>query len=158
STEAPSRIGTLPDPPLVSPAGLHATVLPLGEAGNGHGGTPMSGAAAGDEAHVRFEDVHMAFEERAVLRGLTCGFPHGKISVILGGSGSGKTTILRLIGGLVHPRRGRIIVAGEDVSRLSETELYHVRAKLGMMFQGGALLDSLTIFDNVAFPLREHTE
>lgn len=110
-----------------------------------------------NDAHVLFEDVHMAFEEREVLRGLSCRFPRGKISVILGGSGSGKTTILRLIGGLVHPHSGRIIVAGEDVSQLSETEMYRVRDKLGMMFQGGALLDSLTIFDNLAFPLREHT-
>ena len=110
------------------------------------------------DAHVVFEDVHMAFADRVVLRGLSCRFQRGKISVILGGSGSGKTTVLRLIGGLVQPQRGRIIVAGDDVSRLSETEMYRVRAKLGMMFQGGALLDSLTIFDNLAFPLREHTK
>jgi phospholipid/cholesterol/gamma-HCH transport system ATP-binding protein len=113
--------------------------------------------AATDDAHVRFEDVHMAFEGRAVLRGLSCGFPRGKISVILGGSGSGKTTVLRLIGGLVHPQRGRIVVAGHDISELSEIKMYTVRKKLGMMFQGGALLNSLTIFDNLAFPLREHT-
>lgn len=99
----------------------------------------------------------MAFEDRHVLRGFSCGFQRGKISVILGGSGSGKTTILRLIGGLVRPQSGRIMVAGEDVSQLSETQMYAVRRKLGMMFQGGALLDSLTIFDNLAFPLREHT-
>jgi phospholipid/cholesterol/gamma-HCH transport system ATP-binding protein len=117
----------------------------------------MTSATTPDDAHVVFADVHMAFEDREVLRGLSCRFPRGKISVILGGSGSGKTTILRLIGGLVHPQRGRIIVAGEDISELSETEMYRVRAKLGMMFQGGALLDSLTIFDNLAFPLREHT-
>jgi phospholipid/cholesterol/gamma-HCH transport system ATP-binding protein len=91
-----------------------------------------------------------------VLRGFSCRFARNQISVILGGSGSGKTTILRLIGGLVHPQRGRIVVAGEDISELSETQMYGVRRKLGMMFQGGALLDSLTIFDNLAFPLREH--
>lgn len=118
----------------------------------------MTTTAPQDDAHVIFEDVHMAFGDREVLRALSCHFPRGKISVILGGSGSGKTTVLRLIGGLIHPRRGRIIVAGEDISRLSETRMYHVREKLGMMFQGGALLDSLTIFDNVAFPLREHTD
>ncbi len=110
-----------------------------------------------DDAHVLCVDVHMAFEDRPVLQGLTCGFPRGKISVILGGSGSGKTTVLRLIGGLVRPQRGRIVVAGHDISDLSETEMYAVRRKLGMMFQGGALLDSLTVFDNLAFPLREHT-
>ncbi len=113
--------------------------------------------AVPDEAHVRLRDVRMAFEDREVLRGLSCTFPRGKISVILGGSGSGKTTILRVIGGLVHPQSGEISVAGHDISRLSETEMYTVRQKLGMMFQGGALLDSLTVFDNLAFPLREHT-
>ena len=110
-----------------------------------------------DDAHVVFEDVYMAFDDRPVLRGLSCRFPRGRISVILGGSGSGKTTVLRLIGGLVHCQRGRIVVTGEDISELSETAMYRVREKLGMMFQGGALLDSLTIFDNLAFPLREHT-
>ena len=110
-----------------------------------------------DDAHVVFENVDMAFEDRVVLRAFSCGFPRGKISVILGGSGSGKTTILRLIGGLVPPQGGHIIVAGEDISTLTETQMYGVRHKLGMMFQGGALLDSLTIFDNLAFPLREHT-
>jgi len=118
----------------------------------------MTATSPVDDAHVVFEDVRMAFGDREVLRGLSCRFPHGRISVILGGSGSGKTTVLRLIGGLVHPQSGRIIVAGEDISPLSETQMYHVRDKLGMMFQGGALLDSLTIFDNLAFPLREHTD
>src|SRR5262249_29739102 len=112
--------------------------------------------AAGD-AHVVLANVTMAFDDREVFRDLSCAFPAGRISVVLGGSGSGKSTLLRLIGGLVRPRSGRIVVAGEDVTRLSETGMYGVRKKLGMMFQGGALLDSLTIFDNLAFPLREHT-
>jgi phospholipid/cholesterol/gamma-HCH transport system ATP-binding protein len=77
--------------------------------------------------------------------------------VILGGSGSGKSTILRLIGGLVRPQAGQILVEGQDITQLSERHLYDVRQKIGMMFQGGALLDSLTVFDNLAFPLREHT-
>jgi phospholipid/cholesterol/gamma-HCH transport system ATP-binding protein len=118
----------------------------------------MDPSPPADDAHVVFTDVHMAFDDRPVLQGLTCAFPRGKISVILGGSGSGKTTVLRLIGGLVRPQHGRIAVAGEDISELTETEMYPVRRKLGMMFQGGALLDSLTIFDNLAFPLREHTK
>jgi phospholipid/cholesterol/gamma-HCH transport system ATP-binding protein len=113
--------------------------------------------AAGAEVHVAFVDVHMAFDDRVVFDGLSCEFPAGRISVVLGGSGSGKSTALRLIGGLVRPQSGRIIVAGADVTAMSETALYTVRKKLGMMFQGGALLDSLTIFDNLAFPLREHT-
>lgn len=110
------------------------------------------------DPHVALVDVRMAFGDREVFRGLSCAFPRGKISVILGGSGSGKSTILRLIGGLVRPQAGQILVEGEDVTRLAERHLYEVRRKLGMMFQGGALLDSLTVFDNLAFPLREHTD
>ncbi len=110
-----------------------------------------------DELHVLLEGVDMAFNGRAVFRGLSAHFPRGKLSVVLGGSGTGKSTILRLIGGLVRPQAGRVVVDGEDVTRLSERRLYEVRRKLGMMFQGGALLDSLTVFDNLAFPLREHT-
>jgi phospholipid/cholesterol/gamma-HCH transport system ATP-binding protein len=110
-----------------------------------------------EDAHIVFVDVELAFRGRPVLRGLSCSFPRGRISVILGGSGSGKTTVLRLIGGLVRPQRGRIFVAGREIDRLSESRMYEVRDKLGMMFQGGALLNSLTVFDNLAFPLREHT-
>ncbi len=109
------------------------------------------------EPHVALDGVRMAFGERVVFRDLTCAFPAGRISVVLGGSGSGKSTILRLIGGLVRPQAGRILVDGQDITRLPERRLYEVRRKLGMMFQGGALLDSLTVFDNLAFPLREHT-
>ena len=116
----------------------------------------MDGGAR-DEAHVEFDRVQMAFGERQVFRALSCRFPRGRISVILGGSGSGKSTVLRLIGGLVRPQAGRIRVDGDEVTGRSEAALYAVRRKLGMMFQGGALLDSMTVFDNVAFPLREHT-
>jgi phospholipid/cholesterol/gamma-HCH transport system ATP-binding protein len=97
----------------------------------------------------------MAFGVRRVFDDLSCAFPRGKVSVILGGSGSGKSTMLRLIGGLVRPRAGTIRVDGDDVAQLSERELFRVRQKLGMMFQGGALLDSMTVFDNLALPLRE---
>ncbi len=106
---------------------------------------------------IVLERVRMAFGTRVVFEELSCAFPRGKISVILGGSGSGKSTLLRLIGGLVRPQAGSVRVDGEDVTRLSERRLYVVRKKIGMMFQGGALLDSFTVFDNLAFPLREHT-
>ena len=109
------------------------------------------------DPHVVLEDVRMAFGDRLVFRSLTCAFPRGRISVVLGSSGSGKSTVLRLIAGLVRPSGGRVVVDGDDVSRLSERQLGAVRRKLGMMFQGGALLDSMTVFDNLAFPLREHT-
>ena len=76
----------------------------------------------------------------------------GKISVILGPSGSGKSTILRLIGGLIRPRSGRVVVDGQDITRMSEKRINEVRRKLGMLFQGGALLDSYTVFDNLRRP------
>ncbi len=110
-----------------------------------------------DVADVALSHVRMAFGDREVFRDLSCVFPGGKISVILGGSGSGKSTVLRLIGGLVRAQAGSIRVAGEEITQLSEAGMYTVREKLGMMFQGGALLDSMTVFDNLAFPLREHT-
>jgi len=99
----------------------------------------------------------MAFGQRVVFRDLSCRFPRGRVSVILGGSGSGKSTLLRLIGGLVRAQAGRIVVDGDEITHRSERQMYAVRRKLGMMFQDGALLDSLTLFDNLAFPLREHT-
>ena len=117
----------------------------------------MSAGAADDTPHIVFDDVDMAFGDRKVFTGLSCAFPRGKITVILGGSGCGKSTILRLIGGLVQPVAGRINVDSEDVTQLSERALYAVREKIGMMFQGGALLDSMSVFDNLAFPLREHS-
>jgi phospholipid/cholesterol/gamma-HCH transport system ATP-binding protein len=117
----------------------------------------MKPAHAPAEAHVALDRVRMAFGAREVFRSLSCAFPPGKISVILGGSGSGKSTVLRLIGGLVRPISGSIVVDGEETTRLPERRLYEVRRKLGMMFQDGALLDSMTVFENLAFPLRERT-
>jgi phospholipid/cholesterol/gamma-HCH transport system ATP-binding protein len=116
-----------------------------------------SGPTSPSVQHLAFDDVSMAFGDRRVFDRLSFDFPSGKISVILGGSGSGKSTALRLLGGLIQPTAGRIIIDGEDITRLSERRMYRVREKLGMLFQGGALLDSMTIFDNLAFPLREHT-
>ncbi len=111
-----------------------------------------------EDAALVLEGVRMAFGDREVFRDLSLAVPRGHITVILGGSGSGKSTILRLIGGLVQPRGGRILVDGQDITRLPERQMFTVRRKLGMMFQGGALLDSLTVFDNLAFPLRERRD
>lgn len=108
-------------------------------------------------AHVRLDRVEMAYGSRPVLRGVSCAFPPGAISVVLGGSGSGKSTILKLIGGLLRAQAGRVVVAGRDITSLSESHLYEVRRRLGMMFQNGALLDSLSVLENLAFPLREHS-
>jgi phospholipid/cholesterol/gamma-HCH transport system ATP-binding protein len=116
----------------------------------------MTPAATPDDVHVALDRVRMAFGQREVFRALSCSFPRGKITVILGGSGSGKSTVLRLIGGLVRAKAGAIVVDGQDITHLSEKQMYAVRRKLGMMFQDGALLDSMTVFENLAFPLREH--
>jgi phospholipid/cholesterol/gamma-HCH transport system ATP-binding protein len=121
------------------------------------GPSRMTLAPPTDAPHVELSHVRVAFGDREVLRDLSCRFPRDRISVILGGSGSGKSTLLRTIGGLVRPQAGSVVVDGEDITKLSERELFRVRKKLGMMFQQGALLDSLTVFDNLAFPLREHT-
>lgn len=111
-----------------------------------------------ESSAVELVDVHMAFDEREVLHGLSCRFPRGEISVILGGSGAGKTTVLRVIGGLVRHHAGKVLLAGEDTTHFSERQMNQIRRKLGMMFQHGALLDSLSVFDNLALPLREHTK
>ncbi|MBW2229209.1 MAG: ATP-binding cassette domain-containing protein [Deltaproteobacteria bacterium] len=113
--------------------------------------------AEAEVAHVELCDVDLAFGRRVVFEGLTCRFPRGRISVIMGGSGLGKSTILRMIGGLQPPDRGRVLVSGQDTVGLGESAMAQVRRKLGMLFQNGALLDSMTVFENVALPLREHT-
>ena len=106
------------------------------------------------EADIRFENVEMAFGERKVLENFSCHFPAGSVSVVLGGSGAGKSTLLRLVGGLIQPQRGQISVAGQGVVGASATELRSIRDQVAMLFQGGALLDSLSVYENIALPLR----
>lgn len=115
----------------------------------------MPPAAPSPNANVVLRDVSLAFGRRRVFAGLSCAFPAGRISVILGGSGAGKSTVLRLIGRLQRPDAGTIEVGGQEITRLPERRVNEVRSRLGMMFQGGALLDSLSVFENVALPLRE---
>ena len=110
------------------------------------------------EPFVEFHDVYKAYGPKQVLRGASLTVFRGEVLVILGGSGSGKSVTLRHMLGLEAPDAGRVIVEEEDVTDLSEEELYRVRKKFGMLFQSGALFDSMTVFENVAFPLREHTE
>jgi phospholipid/cholesterol/gamma-HCH transport system ATP-binding protein len=110
------------------------------------------------EPFVEFKDVHKAYGTKQVLRGADLKVFRGEVLVILGGSGSGKSVTLRHMLGLEAPDDGRVIVEEEDITDLPEEELYRVRKKFGMLFQSGALFDSMTVFENVAFPLREHTE
>ena len=100
-------------------------------------------------------DVHKNFGHQEVLKGTNLTIEDGGITTIIGGSGSGKTVLLKTMIALLLPDRGQILVDGTDITRLGEKPLNEVREKFGFLFQGAALLDSMTIFDNVAFPLRE---
>jgi len=107
---------------------------------------------------VRIRDLHFARGSRPIFDGIDLDIPRGKVTAIMGPSGTGKTTLLRLIGGQLDPDQGSIQVDGEEVPSLSRSGLYALRKRMGMLFQSGALLTDLTVFENVAFPLREHTE
>lgn len=106
---------------------------------------------------VEIRDLHFAYGDRAILSGLDMDFPKGKVIAVMGGSGSGKTTILRLIGGQIAAQRGTVKVDGQDVAGLDTNGLYRLRRNMGMLFQNGALFTDMTVFENVAFPLREQT-
>jgi phospholipid/cholesterol/gamma-HCH transport system ATP-binding protein len=107
---------------------------------------------------VEIRDVHYSVGGREIFKGLTLDVPRGRITAIMGPSGTGKTTLLRLITGQIHPTRGQVLVDGREVAKLSRRELYALRQRMGMLFQNGALLTDMSVFENVAFPLREHTD
>jgi phospholipid/cholesterol/gamma-HCH transport system ATP-binding protein len=111
-----------------------------------------------DAAAIELVDVSFAYDRRPVLRGVTMTVPRGKIVAIMGGSGCGKTTILRLIGGQLRPKSGKVLVSGQSVPDLEPDALYALRRRFGMLFQFGALFTDMSVFENIAFPLREHTE
>jgi phospholipid/cholesterol/gamma-HCH transport system ATP-binding protein len=115
-------------------------------------------AARNGEYMVEVKDLHKAFEGKTVLAGVTCQIPAGKISVVMGPSGTGKSVLLRHVVGLLYPDSGDIRVAGKSVPDLSEDELLELRRNVGMLFQDGALFSSMNLYDNVAFPLRQHTK
>ena len=110
------------------------------------------------DVFVEFQDVHKAYGRKHVLRGASLKVYRGEVLVILGGSGTGKSVTLRHMLGLEAPDEGRVLVEEEDITDFPEEELYRVRKKFGMLFQSGALFDSMTVFENVAYPLREHTD
>jgi phospholipid/cholesterol/gamma-HCH transport system ATP-binding protein len=115
-------------------------------------------AINGSETLVKIRGLHYARGDRVIFDGVDLDIPRGKLTAIMGPSGSGKTTLLRLIGGQLAPDQGSIEVDGLRVHELGRTDLYGLRRRIGMLFQSGALLTDLTVFDNVAFPLREHTD
>jgi len=111
-----------------------------------------------DTPHVVVEDLVFRRGRKLIFDGLSLTVPRGRVTTVMGPSGTGKTTLLRLIGGQLRPDSGRIWVDGEEVARLSTRRLYALRKRMGMLFQTGALLTDLNVFENVAFPLREHTD
>ena len=110
------------------------------------------------ESLVEISGVEFSYGTRKLLKGLSLKIPRGKLVAILGASGSGKSTLLRLIGGQAKPDRGTVKVSGKAVHELDTHALYALRRKMGMMFQAGGLFTDMSVFENIAFPMREHTE
>jgi phospholipid/cholesterol/gamma-HCH transport system ATP-binding protein len=121
---------------------------------------PVDLEAAVDEPHrilpaVEFRDIHLSFDDKKILDGVSFTIKRGETKLILGRSGGGKSTIIRLILGLLKPDSGQILIDGEDITHYTEQEMMSVRHKIGMVFQEGALFDSLSVHDNVAYRLNE---
>jgi phospholipid/cholesterol/gamma-HCH transport system ATP-binding protein len=106
---------------------------------------------------VKISDLNFAYDERPILNGINMEIPRGKVVAIMGGSGCGKTTLLRLIGGQLKPTRGEVLVDGRSVPHMGHDEMYALRRRMGMLFQFGALFTDISVFDNVAYQMREHT-
>ena len=134
-------------------SGVHATpgVATIGRPQN------QSESTWNREAAIELHDVHKAFGSNRVLDGVTCRIPKGEITVLMGPSGTGKSVTLRHVVGLLPPDQGEIYVDGKHVNSLNERQLLELRRSMGMLFQDGALFSSMNLFDNVAFPLRQHT-
>ncbi len=144
----------------VPPAGGTATVVnePPGGAGDEYRWHTGINRPTGVPDAVEFLDVHKAFGRNKILRGLNMGLPEGRISMILGPSGTGKSVCIKHMVGLLYPDEGDIVVHNESVPRMRDEELFDMRKKFGVLFQDGALFGSMNLFDNVAFPLRQHTD
>ncbi|WP_299316317.1 ABC transporter ATP-binding protein [uncultured Halomonas sp.] len=111
-----------------------------------------------DTPFVVVENLHFSRGDKEIFRGVDLTIPRGRITAIMGPSGTGKTTLLKLIGGQLVPDAGRVLIDGEDVHRQSRRALFTMRRRMGMLFQSGALFSDLSVFENVAFPLRVHTD
>jgi phospholipid/cholesterol/gamma-HCH transport system ATP-binding protein len=123
------------------------------------GGMPAwHGIRLTSDTFIEIDHVTFGYDSsRAILKDVSLKFPRGKVTAILGGSGCGKTTLMRLIGGVHAADSGRVVFDGEVINARDSVQLYRLRRRLGMLFQFGALFTDLTVFDNVAFPMREHT-
>jgi phospholipid/cholesterol/gamma-HCH transport system ATP-binding protein len=110
-----------------------------------------------DHYLIEAQNVHKSFGNNHVLRGLNLNIRHGESMVVIGGSGTGKSVLIKCIIGILNPERGKIYVAGQDIGALKEKDLYQLRKKFGMLFQAGALFDSLKVWENVGFGLLQHT-
>lgn len=109
-------------------------------------------------ALVQCRHLSFGYGERPILQDVSFTVPRGKVTALMGASGGGKTTVLRLIGGQLRPQRGELLFDGEDVAKMDRDALYRIRRRMGMLFQFGALFTDLPVFENVAFPLREHVD
>jgi phospholipid/cholesterol/gamma-HCH transport system ATP-binding protein len=107
---------------------------------------------------VEIRDLNYSVNGRAIFNGLNLTFERGKVTAVMGPSGTGKTTLLRLVTGQIRASSGTLQVAGQDIGHLRRRDLYQLRQRMGMLFQNGALLTDISVFENVAFPLREHTD
>ena len=123
-------------------------------------GTTLTGRSTRQEPPpvIEFIDIHKTFGKQKVLNGLSMTIPRGWVTSVIGRSGTGKSVTLKHIMGLIKPDQGQLLFDGKDVTRMREHELYQMRKRYGFLFQDAALFDSMTVFDNVAFPLREHTK
>ncbi len=110
------------------------------------------------EEYIVFDDVHFSRGQRKIFNGMNLVVPKGKTTAIMGPSGTGKTTLLKIIGGLLMPEQGTVHVNGQSVGRLGHDDLFALRKSMGMLFQSGALLTDESVYENVAYPLREHTK
>lgn len=113
---------------------------------------------SGTPNSVEFKDTYKAFGRNRILRGLTMGIPEGMVSMILGPSGTGKSVCIKHMVGLLFPDKGDVLVQGQSVPEMHDDDLFEMRKKFGLLFQDGALFSSMNLYDNVAFPLRQHTE
>ena len=109
-------------------------------------------------ALVQCRNLSFGYGARPILQDVSFTVPRGKVTALMGASGGGKTTVLRLIGGQIRPQRGELLFDGEDVAKMDRQALYRIRRRMGMLFQFGALFTDLSVFENVAFPLREHVD